>query len=122
MCQIVLLLGIRFQIDRVPFFPEVCFFRVRVFRVCRDLSKVGVCFARVAAQVKGCAWHAQGHEFPLDFVDLLSTVRSSREFAFGVVTTSILVSGSVLVVLIFLFLGRCFGRLGLWFTFRLPFL
>ena len=122
MCQIVLLLGVRFQIDRVSFFPEVCFFRVCVFRVCRDLSKVGVCFARVAAQVEGCAGHAQGHEFPLDFVDLLSPVRSSREFAFGVVTASILVSGSVLVVLIFFFLRRCFGRLGLWFTFRLPLL
>ena len=64
MCQIVLLLGVCVQIDRVSFFPEVCFFRVRVFCVRGDFSKVGVRFARVAAQVEGCAWHAQGHEFP----------------------------------------------------------
>ena len=117
------LLGVCFQIDRVLFLPEVRFVRACIFRFRWDVSEVGVRVACFAAQMEDVAWHAQGHEFPLDSVDLLTTVCFSRvSSSSSEGASSILVPESVLILLAFLLLRWNFSRLWLGFAFCLPFL
>ena len=50
-CQILFLLRVCFQIDRVSFFQEIRVLRICVFRFRGDFPKIGVRFARFATQV-----------------------------------------------------------------------
>ena len=120
MCQFLSLLVVCFEIDQVSYFPEVRVVWVCVLRFRWDVSKVGVGVTRVATQVEGVTRHTQGNEFPLDFVDLFSTVHFPRESPSSPEGAAlILVLESVLIVLIFLLLRWSFGWLRLWFAFRL---